>query len=824
MDVVTLCRLPVASLLWQPRASTWMLTVVCKATYQLRPSESVLADEQEAPNEEDNYWNDDAGRSLHAASDLVPVKPRVDVVLVGHAFAPGRKPARSLVARLVVGEIDKSIEVFCDRNFSQDGALHEGARFERMPLVYERAAGGPETTNPVGVRRDVKDMYGRIAVPNLQPPDILVSTRADFITPTGFGPISPTWPLRRDKLGRHAAAWSVVDWRRQPLPDDIDLSYFNHAPRDQQVQALRDNERIVLENMHPDQARLATNLPGARPRATVERIGGTPQPVVMRCDTLWIDTDRSICTLTWRAQVPLEHPQERGRVVIMMDQPGQSVAWVGAALGHSQDSAAHAHADDGTGTLVEPLRPPPGIGEDNPLAGTLTVPGAARGTAALPFSPGAPAAQAYRGDERAAKPSAGLPFGAAPQAAFDPPRQGLGQSSTAWANPEQTAAAPPPPRPKLSSSSWEVADPAPPPPPQAPPVTVEMEALRVPAPPPLVRAPASVDPVAPLGASSPWVAGDARRADAAIPMTVGQLAAQPSSAVAAMPAPVAHLDAPRPAAAPATRFEAGEVMQLVWFDPEIVPRARRRPAWRKVLDALEEKPLDADLDDPALAKDPMDMEDRRDIFEILARGEAVGEEGLNSALAGAVRDDGKFVPALVLIGGELIFPFDELETLKATVTIASPLAAGDELLKSAVHDAREFLGMPDMLSSPGVTEGFTSRIEDAFRKGKRGVPATYLETQTERALLEKRHYQKREVFGAPHLRALLQVGGSSRLVPAYLPEALAKKLPMYVRFRARIIAEVHLQEDQYETHPAALRVTALGRVTAAQRPQVAGNR
>jgi hypothetical protein len=158
-----------------------------------------------------------------------------------------------------------------------------------------------------------------------------------------------------------------------------------------------------------------------------------------------------------------------------------------------------------------------------------------------------------------------------------------------------------------------------------------------------------------------------------------------------------------------------------------------------------------------------------------------------------------------------------METLKATVTTASPLAAGDELLKSAVHDAREFLAMPDMLSPPGVTESFTSRIEDAFRKGKRAVSATYLETQTERVLLEKRHYQKREVFGAAHLRALLQVGGSSRLVPAYLPEEIAKKLPMFVRFRARMIAEVHLQKDQYETHTAALRVMVMGRVMGAQR-------
>ena len=44
-------------------------------------------------------------------------------------------------------------------------------------------------------------------------------------------------------------------------------------------------------------------------------------------------------------------------------------------------------------------------------------------------------------------------------------------------------------------------------------------------------------------------------------------------------------------------------------------------------------------------------------------------------------------------------------------------------------------------------------------------------------------------------------GGGS--VPVYLPEALGKQLPMFQRFRARVIAEAHLPQDQYETSPTA---------------------
>ncbi len=49
-------------------------------------------------------------------------------------------------------------------------------------------------------------------------------------------------------------------------------------------------------------------------------------------------------------------------------------------------------------------------------------------------------------------------------------------------------------------------------------------------------------------------------------------------------------------------------------------------------------------------------------------------------------------------------------------------------------------------------------------------------------------------------------------MPAYLPEALADKLPLLTSMKARLIAEVTPSQDQYESHPHALRVVALGRV------------
>src|SRR5689334_3113398 len=132
MHVVSACPLCVSSIIWQPRAGAWALTVVCKATFRLEPGECRLAALQEAPIEDDVYG--ETGGSLRAPSDLAPMKPRADVILVGHAFTPGRQPARSLRARLTVAEIDKAIDVWCDRIFWQDGRLLVGQPFTQMPL------------------------------------------------------------------------------------------------------------------------------------------------------------------------------------------------------------------------------------------------------------------------------------------------------------------------------------------------------------------------------------------------------------------------------------------------------------------------------------------------------------------------------------------------------------------------------------------------------------------------------------------------------------------------------------------------------------------
>jgi hypothetical protein len=252
-------------------------------------------------------------------------------------------------------------------------------------------------------------------------------------------------------------------------------------------------------------------------------------------------------------------------------------------------------------------------------------------------------------------------------------------------------------------------------------------------------------------------------------------------------------------------------LQLVFVDPKGPARIRKQTPWRALLDDARRAVPEPEPFDPVLPGQSLPAEDRADVFLVLARGAALEEPAVAEALASGVRADGKLALPLVLVAGELRFAFDELEELKAMVTTATPFLGGDEPLEAAVSAGKAFLEMPDLRSTPAVTEGLTTRVRQAFGRVKRAVPAGHLEAQTDRALLEQRRYQQRTFCGEPHLRALLHAG-EGRSMLAYLPSSTAMLLPLLQHFPARLIAEALPSTDQYETHPFALRVLALARL------------
>lgn len=142
--------------------------VVVKATFGIHADGRLtLADEQLPPLLAPEYHGVDGASSLRYEADLVPPKPGTDVVLVGHAYAPGGRPATHVPVALGVGSQRKILAVTGDRVWKRSlvGTVVPSAPvpFLRLPLVYERAYGGhdacssdPEAQrmfaeNPVGI-------------------------------------------------------------------------------------------------------------------------------------------------------------------------------------------------------------------------------------------------------------------------------------------------------------------------------------------------------------------------------------------------------------------------------------------------------------------------------------------------------------------------------------------------------------------------------------------------------------------------------------------------------------------------------------------------
>jgi hypothetical protein len=193
---------------------------------------------------------------------------------------------------------------------------------------------------------------------------------------------------------------------------------------------------------------------------------------------------------------------------------------------------------------------------------------------------------------------------------------------------------------------------------------------------------------------------------------------------------------------------------------------------------------------------------------------AVPVSDVQRAVAEAATEDGLLDTPIVMVSGDLELCFDETETLKLHLAAAAPMAGADKKLKETLDLAAEVQKTP-FGALPEVAAGWTARVREAWIKApNRTLSADYLETHTRRLLLEQRHYQRRDLCNETWVRAEMTPAGAGAAVPTYLPDAVARWLPVFSRFSARILAEAVPQQDQFETSPVALRAVALARVVA----------
>jgi len=301
-----------------------VLTVIVRGTFEIRPDGGVAIAKDPAPVAfGDEYYDERKGGSVKFESDIVPFKPRTDIVLVGKAYAPGGNPAPWVDAALRVGPVSKVLRIFGERKWICDGKKLTGTMtpplpFRAMDLVPGKAFGGMDMKtggicgeNPEGrgyFDQEIVEDPEKAFLPNIEDPKSLIRHWKDHPRPAGFGVVGKGCLPRRGYLGTYDEKWRKERCPEPPV--DFRPDFYNFAQADLQVEGyLRGDEEVLLLNLTPE-GKTAFRLPGLRPGVTIERTEGwgghsskeTPE---MRLDTLCILPEERRFYTIWRGSTPI---------------------------------------------------------------------------------------------------------------------------------------------------------------------------------------------------------------------------------------------------------------------------------------------------------------------------------------------------------------------------------------------------------------------------------------------------------------------------------------------------------------------------------------
>jgi len=226
-------------------------------------------------------------------------------LLSGYGHTAHQTDKTTCAVQVRVGGLEKSLIVSGDR-YWLDGRATQPQAFDRMPLDWTRAFGGPGIPeNPLGTGAEEEQVNGvrTRRLPNVEAPHQRMRSPRDAVRPSGFGAIPPDWPQRLRLLGSDYGE----QWREHDFPGlarDADWRYFNAAPVDQRWEGLQEVPAGLpyeLWNMHPAQPVLRGCLPDWRVRAFASwnKDGSALKEAGLRLTTVWFFPHLERAVLIW---------------------------------------------------------------------------------------------------------------------------------------------------------------------------------------------------------------------------------------------------------------------------------------------------------------------------------------------------------------------------------------------------------------------------------------------------------------------------------------------------------------------------------------------
>jgi hypothetical protein len=295
----------------------WVVAV--KATYALAPDGGCAPHPDPDPVALAPRYSGAPGAStLLREAELVVAHPGTAVTLNATAYAPAGGQVTERTVGVEVGPVRKRLRVWGDRSWERSWrglAAGRPAPWREMPLVWERAFGGPSGAgdeepwpeNPIGVGRRAPAGRGGAAepapLPNVEYPDHPVRDPAGAPAPAGFAAVPGGWSPRRQLAGTFDAAWRTS---RCPLwPADYDPRHHLAAPADQvAAQPLRGGERVRLDGLTPGGGLFEFALPRVHLAFTTYWRRGGRAAHRAQLDRVIVEPTAGRLVLVWRAALP----------------------------------------------------------------------------------------------------------------------------------------------------------------------------------------------------------------------------------------------------------------------------------------------------------------------------------------------------------------------------------------------------------------------------------------------------------------------------------------------------------------------------------------
>ena len=326
MEIINNTKFYVETSPFKCQDGSFVLSIIVKGSFEFNSREVRVAKEQLPICFGDELFDEEDGGSVKFESDMVPFKPKTDIVLVGKAYAAGGKPVVFCDVTLRVGEMQKTIRVFGDRKWDYGGKLMPEYStapmpFSTMDMVYENAFGGMDLKNGAYCRENLlgKGFVAKknagiadIFLPNLEDPNHFIKSCADHPKPVGFGFYGKAWEPRISYTGTYDEIWRKE--RSPDLPEDFNPAFYNGAHPDLQREGyLNGDEAVELVNLTSDGC-ARFQLPGVDLRCYVEKTfdhsGDTNPPeeinVPLNLDTLCMISDKRMFYQVWRGACPIE--------------------------------------------------------------------------------------------------------------------------------------------------------------------------------------------------------------------------------------------------------------------------------------------------------------------------------------------------------------------------------------------------------------------------------------------------------------------------------------------------------------------------------------